>query len=88
MGETVNVGATVHTIGGFSAHADQEELIEWLQHFKKQPKVILVHGEPGAQEALQQEVEQRLGYRPDIAKPELKLDLIQMRYDAPEANHY
>lgn len=83
-GETVNVGATVHTVGGFSAHADQEELIGWLQHFKKQPKVVLVHGEPGAQDALQQEVENRLGYQPDIAKPEQKLDLVQMRYESLE----
>ena len=45
--QDVAVKAKVFSIGGFSAHADQEGLIEWLSHFEKpQPQVCVVHGEP------------------------------------------
>ncbi|MFA4916727.1 MAG: MBL fold metallo-hydrolase [Syntrophales bacterium] len=44
--EDVVVRAKVHTIGGFSAHADKKELLTWIGHFKN-PKleVFVVHGE-------------------------------------------
>ncbi|MFZ6674282.1 MBL fold metallo-hydrolase RNA specificity domain-containing protein [Undibacterium sp. Xuan67W] len=44
MGEEIAVKATVHTISGFSAHADRDELLAW--HRKVAPaKTFLVHGE-------------------------------------------
>ncbi|HBF37060.1 MAG TPA: MBL fold hydrolase [Firmicutes bacterium] len=50
MGEEVNVQAKIHSIGGFSAHADQAGLLEWLDEFTKKPKgIFIVHGENGAQ---------------------------------------
>lgn len=52
FGETVAVRARVFTIGGFSAHADQKDLLEWVGHFESKPKVFLVHGESLASEAL------------------------------------
>lgn len=45
MGEEVAVRAQVHTIGGFSAHADQDDLLAFLSTAGK-PHVWLVHGEP------------------------------------------
>jgi len=51
-GETINVKAQVHTIGGLSAHADQQGLVDWYGHFKNRPRVVLVHGEPEAMEQL------------------------------------
>lgn len=51
-GETVRVAATVHTIGGLSAHADRSGLIKWYSGFKNTPPVALVHGEPNAMHAL------------------------------------
>jgi len=42
LGEEVPLRASVHTLGGFSGHAGQDELLDWLQG---QPRVILVHGE-------------------------------------------
>lgn len=33
------------TLGGFSAHADQKELLDWLSAFKDSPQVFIVHGE-------------------------------------------
>ncbi len=51
-GETIQVNAQVHTIGGLSAHADQQGLVDWYDHFKKRPRVVLVHGEPQAMDVL------------------------------------
>jgi metallo-beta-lactamase family protein len=34
--------ASVHTLGGFSGHAGQDELLSWLEG---QRRVVLVHGE-------------------------------------------
>ena len=45
LGEEIAVRAKVYTIGGFSAHADQKELLEWLASFKNKPEVFVVHGE-------------------------------------------
>ncbi|HOP48614.1 MAG TPA: MBL fold metallo-hydrolase [Desulfobacteraceae bacterium] len=59
FGENVAVKAKVFTIGGFSAHADQADLVEWLSHFESNPKVFLVHGEPSACEALGNKIQQR-----------------------------
>ena len=51
--EEVIVRAKVHTIGGFSAHADQKDLLAWISHFKN-PKlqVFVIHGEESASLAL------------------------------------
>jgi metallo-beta-lactamase family protein len=46
FGEDIAIAAKVFTIGGFSAHAGQDEILEWLKTFDgKQTKVILIHGE-------------------------------------------
>ena len=43
------VNAEVGKIGGFSAHADKNELIKWLSHIKKPPRSVFVtHGEEEA----------------------------------------
>lgn len=53
LGVDVAVKATVHTLGGLSAHAGQQQLIEWAKRFSIQrPTLYLVHGEAGASEAL------------------------------------
>ncbi len=53
------VKAKVFTIGGFSAHADQDDLLEWVSHFESKPEVFLVHGEAVASEALARQIEER-----------------------------
>ncbi|HJU67869.1 MAG TPA: MBL fold metallo-hydrolase [Gemmatimonadaceae bacterium] len=56
FGEPVPLRARVEIINGYSAHADQKELVAWLDVLKSSsPKlgpIFLVHGEPGPQEAL------------------------------------
>jgi metallo-beta-lactamase family protein len=56
FGENVSVKAKVFTIGGFSAHADQNDLIDWVSHFESRPRVFLVHGEPKASEVLAKKI--------------------------------
>jgi metallo-beta-lactamase family protein len=46
------VRAEIETLGGFSAHAGQSELIDWISNFRTSPRVLLVHGEPDALETL------------------------------------
>jgi metallo-beta-lactamase family protein len=53
-GEEFDVRAKIHTVGGLSAHADQQGLIDWYRQIKGRPPVVLVHGEPEAMEALAQ----------------------------------
>ena len=44
--EEVVVRAKVHTIGGFSAHADRQELLNWIGHFKNpKMRIYIIHGE-------------------------------------------
>lgn len=47
-GETIRVGAHIHTIGGLSAHAGQSGLLDWYGGFEHRPPVALVHGEEDA----------------------------------------
>jgi metallo-beta-lactamase family protein len=51
FGEDVPVRAHIHTINGFSAHADQAELLRWHAAAGGRERTILVHGEEGAMEA-------------------------------------
>lgn len=45
FGEEIDVKAKIYTLGGFSAHGDKKELLGWLEGFKTNPKVFVVHGE-------------------------------------------
>ncbi len=59
FGEEIAVRARVVNIHGFSAHADQSELLRWLKKYKKIPKqIFLVHGEEEAMETLANIIEE------------------------------
>lgn len=63
FGQEVPVRATVHTLGGFSAHADQAALLNWLGTFKRLPlRTLVVHGEPHSADALAGEIFRQLGW--------------------------
>jgi metallo-beta-lactamase family protein len=78
-GETVRVAATVHTIGGLSAHADQLGLKNWYANFEGRPRVVLVHGETSALEALSNTLKDDLDAPATIAKYGQVLDLIELQ---------
>ncbi|MDX3773275.1 MBL fold metallo-hydrolase [Chromatiaceae bacterium AAb-1] len=56
FGQDIVVKARIHTIGGFSAHAGQSELLEWATAINGNPVFYLVHGEQEAQQVLQQKL--------------------------------
>ncbi|MDF2633878.1 MAG: Beta-Casp domain containing protein [Pelosinus sp.] len=61
MGEEISVRATIYSLDGFSAHADQEQLLAWLAYYKKRPaNIFLVHGEPEASEPFAQLIKEKL----------------------------
>jgi len=55
-GEEYAVKARVETLGGFSAHAGQDDLIEWVSHFKNNPRIMLIHGEAESLNALSEKL--------------------------------
>ncbi len=62
FGEPMRVRAEVDSIGELSGHADQSELLAWMEPtVKTLKKVFLVHGEPLAQQALKEEIERHYG---------------------------
>jgi metallo-beta-lactamase family protein len=74
-GDTYPVRASVHTIGGLSAHADRDDLVDWYAAFEGKPPVYLVHGEERAQSALAATLRQRLGAEVSIPEPGYRLDV-------------
>jgi metallo-beta-lactamase family protein len=54
------VKATIHTLGGFSAHAGQTDLMGWFDVIApSKPSVILTHGEDDQRAALAKLIQQR-----------------------------
>lgn len=75
-GETVPVRARVHILNGFSAHAGQSELLEWLSPVAEQrPRVVLTHGENAQRDALRAKIAER--FQLDVACP-MPGDVIEM----------
>ena len=51
FGNTIPVRADVYTINGFSAHADQQQLLDWHRGTGNPRQTFLVHGEEDAMQA-------------------------------------
>jgi len=69
FGERIPVLAKVHTLNGFSGHADQNELLKWFGKLApSKPKVILTHGEDEARNALAGLIQQRHKITPTVPK--------------------
>jgi Cft2 family RNA processing exonuclease len=50
--------AAIHCLSGYSAHADQQTLCDWVTSIPEPPgEIRLVHGEPEAQKALRSELD-------------------------------
>jgi metallo-beta-lactamase family protein len=73
-GEQFKVNARIHTLGGFSAHGDQEDLLRWHAGIGGQPHTYLVHGEAEGAIGLRDELRRR-GVQADVAKPTQQVDL-------------
>jgi metallo-beta-lactamase family protein len=67
FGEEIAVNAHIHTLGGFSAHADQKGLLDWLSHFKSpQLEVFVNHGEEKISTELSQLIHERFHFKSTV----------------------
>jgi len=68
LGEDRPVKARVEKINGFSAHADREELLQWLAALKSPPRrLFVIHGEENAAGAFAEGVRERTGWDVSVA---------------------
>ncbi len=68
--EQVPVRAQVNAVDALSAHADADEIIEWLGGFERPPRrTFLVHGEDDARAALATRIREELGW--EVSTPAL-----------------
>ena len=68
FGEEIAINARVEYLEGYSGHADQNGLMNFIYSFIKKPKqIFLVHGEEEAQETLKQKIEQEASLKVKVA---------------------
>jgi len=67
FGEKIAVRAKVHTMGGFSAHAGQTDLLNWVAPMaRKETRIFLTHGENGPRGILAQRIQERFHTNPHL----------------------
>ena len=67
FGQWIPVNAEVAELPMLSAHADSDELVQWLSGFAQAPKrLFIVHGEPEASEGLRERVQRELGWQATV----------------------
>ena len=67
FGEKIAVKADIHTLNGFSAHAGQSELLQWLSHLAPvRPRVFLTHGEARGREPLAKLIQEKFSLRCEL----------------------
>ena len=75
FGESYPVRARIFTIGGMSAHADHEALLDWLGGFSRRPgKTWIVHGESLSAHALRDELTRR-GWEAEVAAAHKEIEI-------------
>ncbi len=74
FGEEHDVKARIEKISGFSAHADQSELLRWITSLKKAPRrVFITHGEPAAANAYKKLLTEKTGW--NVMVPEYRKEI-------------
>jgi metallo-beta-lactamase family protein len=72
LGHDVPVRASIHTLNGFSAHADQRELLQWHAGIGSRKGTFLVHGDADVMAKFAQLLQ---GERVEMPKPEQAFEL-------------
>lgn len=76
MGDPIRVRARINTVGGFSAHADQTQLLDWIKNFGgSNPRVILNHGEDRSRLPLQEQIQTQTGFHAILADERAPIEL-------------
>jgi metallo-beta-lactamase family protein len=67
FGQPVAIKAEVKVLSNMSAHADYEEILQWLSHFNHYPrKIFITHGEPEAAQSLKEKIEERYRWQCEV----------------------
>ncbi|MGF1873415.1 MBL fold metallo-hydrolase RNA specificity domain-containing protein [Photobacterium indicum] len=66
--EKINVNAKIHMLSGFSAHADQSDLLAWMSEFEQLEKIYLIHGESDKQAVFKDVIKEQLHKSVHIVK--------------------
>jgi metallo-beta-lactamase family protein len=73
-GEKIAVKAKIHTLGGFSAHAGQTDLLRWFDTLApSKPRIVLTHGEDRQRQTLSQLITRKHRLTPSI--PQMKEEI-------------
>jgi metallo-beta-lactamase family protein len=76
LGNDIAVKAHIHTLGGFSAHAGQRQLLDWMRGLAaRQPRIYLVHGEPDKSALLSDKIREETGLAARLPAPGQTIDL-------------
>ena len=76
FGETISVKAEIHNLEGFSGHADQKGLMDWLSGFRQEPEqIFLVHGELESKKDFARLVGDKLGFHPVVITENSEFEL-------------
>jgi len=76
FGQEIPVRASIHTIGGLSAHADQNGLLGWLRQFSTPPRqTFVVHGESATAEIFANLISDELGWNARVPEFHERLEL-------------
>lgn len=67
FGDTLPVHATIGQISGYSAHADRNEIQQWLDTCQSKPSFYAVHGDPVAAQALCDLVRTKYAWKASVA---------------------
>ena len=80
-GKDVPIRAEVVPMETLSAHADADEIMQWLRGFKRPPKhTFVVHGEPNASDVLRHRISLELGW--SVSVPEYRENVELTRNDS------
>ncbi|HRZ27629.1 MAG TPA: MBL fold metallo-hydrolase [Spirochaetota bacterium] len=79
-GQDVHVNAKIHTLGGFSAHADRKGLLDWMGTIKNPKlKVFVVHGEEDSSLKLSEAIQKEHGHAAYVPRWGEIIDVASMR---------
>lgn len=75
FGDDVPVRASIHTLNGFSAHADQPALLSWASRFRRAPsRVIVTHGEVQVAEIFASRLREDFGWSAVVPERDATLE--------------
>lgn len=79
-GRDIPIRAEVSQIDSMSAHADADQLMEWMRHAPQKPRMTyVVHGEDHAADRLRYRIEHELGWKVRVAQHADEVDLSDPR---------